>query len=112
MPRLTWPALAGLILGACSLGSSNTYPASAPVRPLTGLPATFAPVDSVTSGPATCRGRLSDPHDGALLILRSSQGGQVGDYQAPEGRYGLRAAEYVRVDCATLRPLGGVPRSR
>lgn len=116
LPSFRWPALAVLLLGACSLGSSNTYPRTAPVRALNDLPPALAPADSLppetARTSATCRGRLTDPQDGAVFVLRSSQGGQVGDYEGPPGRYGLWPDEYLRVECRSLRPLGGVPRPR
>jgi hypothetical protein len=107
------PWLASL-LAACALGSSNTYPATAPARPATDLPATFVLMDS-TTGDSTpsdrhCNSPLRDPRDDTPLILRSSQGGVVGDYEVPVGHYGVGPWEYLRVDCRTLRPLGIVPR--
>lgn len=114
--RLSWSTLTAVMLGACSVGSRNTYPLTAPVRALSDLPATLIPADSVAPGQvpptAGCRGRLTDPRDGSVLVLRSSQAGEVGDYEPPPGGYGLRPDEYLRVDCRTLRPLGAIPKPR
>ena len=56
-----------------------------------------------------CRNPLLDPRDATLLILVRSAEGQ-GDYEAPPPRYGLRERELLRVECATGRALGIVPR--
>ena len=107
------PCLLALVAG-CAIGSRNTYPATAPARPVTDPPVEFVLEDSTAGVPGTsaagCRGRLRDPRNETRLILRSSQGGAVGDYEVPPGRYGVGASEYLRVDCRTLRPIGAVPR--
>lgn len=106
-------SLLASLMGACALGSSNTYPETAPVRTATDLPPAFVLPDSSPRAPAAsanCVGRLRDPRDDTQLALRSSQRGVVGDYEVPAGRYGVGPKEYLRVDCRTLRPLGVVPR--
>lgn len=114
--RLPFPTYfllsASVLVGACAIGSSNTYPAHGAVRPLMDLPEAFVPADSTAAagaGQSGCLVRLSDPRDRSLLILRNSQGRAIGDYESQPGRYGLRDKEYLRVDCRTLRPLGAVP---
>lgn len=107
-------SLLASLMGACALGSSNTYPDTAPVRTATDLPPAFVLTDSTPRAPAAsaayCVARLRDPRDDTQLALRSSQRGVVGDYEVPAGRYGVGPKEYLRVDCRTLRPLGVVPR--
>ena len=111
--RWTISLLASL-MGGCALGSSNTYPVTAPARTATDLPPAFVFTDSTARTPAPpaayCFGRLRDPRDNTQLVLRSAQGGVVGDYEVPTGRYGVGTKEYLRVDCRTLRALGVVPR--
>jgi hypothetical protein len=112
-PSRWFVSLLASLLGGCGLGSSNTYPDTAPVRTATDLPPAFALTDSTARAPAPaafCVGRLRDPRDDTQLVLRSSQGGVVGDYEVPVGRYGVGTNEYLRVDCRTLRALGAVPR--
>lgn len=38
-------------------------------------------------------------------MVRSGEGG-IGDYQVPQGRYGVGAREVLRLDCNTGRVLG------
>jgi hypothetical protein len=101
----------------------------------TDLPAAFVPIEwapEPTPSPTPssregCATRLRDERDGTILLLRRSenrrettqQGGAtvthyraVGDYEVlTPGRYGLSAAQWLRVDCTTWRPVGPVPRS-
>lgn len=56
-----------------------------------------------------CQNPAVDPADGMRLALLRSQGGR-GDYEVPEGRYGARPDEVLRISCATGRPIGFVPR--
>lgn len=58
---------------------------------------------------AACRTPLQDPNDGTRLTLDRSSAGQ-GDYVVPEGRYGVRPGELLRVECATGKALGIVRR--
>lgn len=112
-PRTILPWIAPFF-AACAIGSSNTYPETAPARAAVDLPPEFAQKDSVPAAsaaePGSCPSPLLDPRDGTRLLLRSSQGGRVGDYEVPGERYGVRPNEYLRVDCRTRRPLGAVPR--
>ena len=114
--RLCSPAILALVGTASSVGTANTYPATATVRTLQDMPPSLVLVDTIplprratTSG---CPGRLIDPTSREVFPLRSSQGGQVGDYEVESSRYGLHSDEYLRVDCRTLEPLGAVPKPR
>lgn len=105
-------AIAG---GGCALGGVSTYPEDAPAREAVDVPERFVtedtPEDWVASdtlpGPG-CRSPLIDPRDGTRLRMVSSQR-RVGDYAAPEGRYGVEPGELLRVECNTGRVLGIVP---
>jgi hypothetical protein len=56
-----------------------------------------------------CRNPMVDPRDGtALTLVRSDKG--MGDYEVPEGRYGVGAKQLLRLDCATGRVVGIVKR--
>jgi hypothetical protein len=56
-------------------------------------------------GDGTCRSPLVDPRNGLHLTLERSSAGQ-GDYSVEAGRYGVRAGERVRIECATGRAVG------
>jgi hypothetical protein len=106
---------AALLLAGCAIGASSTYPADAsPVRAAADPPDRFVAVspnsDSVTSAPG-CHGPLRDPRDGTVIRLVASQGGRVGDYSVPPGRYGVREGELLRIQCPSGKPLGVVPGS-
>jgi len=93
-----------LLLAGCG---STRYPSDMEMRPASGTPDLFRfelPLD-----PELCRSPAIDPRDGARFILYRAQGGR-GDYEVPEGRYGARADEVLRISCATGRAIGFVPR--
>lgn len=56
-----------------------------------------------------CWSPVTDARDGTRLVLVRSRAGR-GDYAVPEGRYGVREGELPRLECATGRVLGIVPR--
>ena len=104
---------------ACA-SSSNPSPANAPSRSATDVPERFL-VGTISPGGTLsepqpnsgCRNPMVDPRDGTRLTLVQSQPGggtQIGDYAVPEGRYGARAGEVLRIDCGTGRVIGLVLR--
>ncbi len=56
-----------------------------------------------------CRNPMVDPRDGTRLTLVRSEGGR-GDYQVPEGQYGVDRRHLLRLDCASGRAVGIVRR--
>jgi hypothetical protein len=57
----------------------------------------------------TCLSPVRDPRTGAeLRFVRSAPG--LGDYAVPEGAYGARRAELLRIDCRTWQAVGLVAR--
>lgn len=106
-------AVALVALGGCATGGQTVRT----VRPdaLRDVPPAFlvgtpdgGPLTAPTPDPA-CRNPMVDPRDGTRLVLDRSADGQ-GDYRVPEGRYGVPAGGWLRLDCTTGRPLGVVGR--
>ncbi len=109
-----------LATAGCASFGGSTYPVTSPTRPATDTPDRFM-VGTLTPGGALsepqagggCRNPMVDPRNATQLTLvqsQSSDRGGVGDYSVPDGRYGARSGELLRIDCATGRALGFVPR--
>lgn len=95
-----------LTLAACA----STPGASARLQPGTDLPVQFqvADADGSLRAPRAgegCRNPVIDPRSQVRLVLQQSRDGW-GDYQLPEGAYEARAGQWLRVNCATGKPLG------
>jgi hypothetical protein len=109
--RRFFPALV-LTLTACTA----RHPAPPPRAPqdaphhflLVVLDASGTETTAEPLGTPACRSPLQDP-DGTRLTLERSAPGQ-GDYLVEGGRYGVREGELLRVECATGKPVGIVPR--
>jgi len=56
-----------------------------------------------------CANPLIDPRDGTELRLKRSIMGK-GDYDVPDGKYGVGPNELLRVDCSSGQPLKIVKR--
>lgn len=95
---------------ACASGVRTGAPS---LHPAVDAPEQFLVVDGADVRPARanegCRNPMTDPRDGTRLELVRSADGQ-GDYVVPGGRYGVDARSVLRLECATGRPLGVVPR--
>lgn len=99
------------LLGCASTGNWQLLP----TRPATDVPDRFEPIDRalrLTPGDTLagrgCLSPLIDPRDGATIrFVRSAD---VGDYEAPSGRYGVGPEELLRIECNTGRVLGVVGR--
>ncbi len=103
------------IASGCASGSKSQAPPSATPAGLVQVPDHFlvGEIDSAaTREPKPgegCRNPMVDPHDGTkLTLVRSSNG--MGDYEVPEGRYGVGKGQLLRLDCANGRPMGMVKR--
>jgi len=112
--RLQALAAAALVLtGACTAHRPPSPPRAAVNAPdhflVVVLDASGTETTSEPLGNAACRTPLQDPDDGTRLTLDRSAAGQ-GDYVVPESRYGVRTGELLRVDCASGKPVGIVPR--
>jgi hypothetical protein len=96
-----------VLAGACVSAGGGNFPTDAVARPATGTPAAFT--FTVPHSPNSCRSPALNPQDGTRLVLARSVG-ERGDYEVPAGQYGVSAREYLRLDCATGRVIGVVPR--
>ena len=97
------------LLTACaSLGGHAQGLAAPPLRPAQDAPEAFV-TESGQPPASGCRSPLVDPRDETRIRLLRSDAGR-GDYLVPDGRYGVRPDEALRVDCPTGRVVGVVPR--
>lgn len=123
---VTAAACLGLLLGSSGCAGRRG------ARQAADLPTTFEVVEWAGGGQPgsgsaeSCPVRLRDARDGTTLLLRRSENHSertqegnttvtryraVGDYEVlTPGRYGLSAAQWLRVDCVTRRPVGPVPQ--
>lgn len=86
-------------------GSGTTRSDNGILRIADEAPTGFTAAQSLETGEDHCKSPLVDTSDGTeLILIRSTQG--LGDYQVPEGKYGLEADELLRIDCNTGEVLG------
>ena len=101
-----------LVIAACAhAGATSGFPEGAPTRPAADVPDRFVPpAAGETGAPAgTCQSPVRDPRTGTeLRFVRSVPG--LGDYAVPEGAYGARTGELLRIDCRSWRAVGLVAR--
>lgn len=104
-------ALTMVAAAACAHRTATSgFPHAAPTRPATDAPERFAPpAAGAGAADGACRSPVRDPRSGAeLRFVRSTPG--LGDYAVPQGAYGARAGELLRIDCRTWRAVGLVAR--
>lgn len=53
----------------------------------------------------SCHSPMIDPGDSTKIILYRSFDGR-GDYEVPDGKYGVQKGQILRLDCATGRVVG------
>ena len=102
-----------LSLLACS---KSSFPPDSVARPVSGtVPARFLfdatgfETDTVIDKPQ-CRTPLMDPNDGTRIVLSRTVDDARGDYEVPEGRYGVGTNDLLRINCKTGGVIGIVPR--
>ncbi|HWA17170.1 MAG TPA: hypothetical protein VG817_12095 [Gemmatimonadales bacterium] len=105
-------AVLGLVTGCFS----NNIPSGYRGRTAENAPPRFetssnvariAPADTLPG--SGCLSPLHDPRDGTKLILYRSYEG-IGDYEVPDGKYGVGRRELLRIDCNTGEVRGIVGR--
>jgi hypothetical protein len=108
---ITWLSLGVGCLAFIGCSSTKSDPPK--VRQPSNCPERFLPADPslATSGSAagSCVSPLIDPRDGTLIRLVRSAAGR-GDYEVTQRNYGVGSNELLRIDCATGKALGIVPR--
>ncbi|HEX6134457.1 MAG TPA: hypothetical protein VFZ24_10850 [Longimicrobiales bacterium] len=95
------------ITAACAYGSTPSWTAAV-LRPAQDAPVQFVTEDGTVPENA-CRSPLVDPRDQTRIrLVRSADvgGTQRGDYEVPEGRYGVGPDELLRIDCRSGQALG------
>ena len=108
--------VAATLASACSslpdvkkyLPGGKKLPPDSTARAATDVPELFQSPAGLDPG-GTCRDPMHDPRDGrAVQLVRSAAG--RGDYEVPEGRYGVAKGELLRIDCRSGHPIGIVER--
>ena len=110
--NLIWIVAVMFLTAGCA-GNSSSWHDDASARPGTDLPDHFLiATQTGTSEPnpdGACHTPMVDPRDGtSLSLIRSAEG--RGDYEVPEGRYGVAKNQLLRLECATGRVVGIVKR--
>ena len=106
--------LAGMLISGCA-ASYSSFPGDRTAQPARDVPEVFVVDASIaraanSAADETCNSPMIDPRDQTRLRLVRSTGGR-GDYEVPLGRYGVKAGEFLRLDCKTGRVLGVVKGS-
>lgn len=100
--------LLSLMAAACA--STSTFPINAgALRAAQDLPVHFVTDDGEAGVENGRRSPLVDPRDQTRIrLLRSIAVGSShqGDYEVPEGRYGVGRGEALRIECSTGQALG------
>lgn len=103
----------------CALSVSGADPRTPLLRDAVDAPPRFEVIDPGLRVPPAdtivgqgCRSPLVDPRDQTRLRMVRAGADGVGDYEVPEGRYGVSAGEVLRVECNTGEVLGIARRQR
>ncbi len=92
---------------SCVTGAGSSF--DGPVlRAATDTPEAFT-FSTTPSAPEACTSPAVDPRDGTAIRFVRAAGG-IGDFQVPDGHYGVRSGELLRIRCATGEPIDVVPR--
>jgi len=99
-----------LLAVACASDGATSQPvATLPARDVPPLFERGTGTPGVRAAAGSCWNPMVDPRDGTTLrLVRSANG--AGDYEPPAGRYGVAADQLLRLDCASGKTIGIVPR--
>lgn len=75
------------------------------LREAEDTPELFFPSDGLTLDQNSCKNPMIDFRDGTQITLASAFNG-IGNYHVPEGKYGVRKGELLRLDCSNGKVLG------
>lgn len=93
----------------CSCGSGRNDFSGEILRQGEDLPVNFHPPEGFAFEENSCKSPLIDPRDGTqIMMIRST--GSMGEYDPPEGKYGLKRNELLRINCQTGEVYGVVRR--
>ncbi|GAB2769416.1 hypothetical protein [Salinimicrobium soli] len=97
-----------LLLLAC--GSSHTsFKESDVLRQAQDVPTQFEAPTGMSFNDDSCLSPLMDPRTGnKISIVRSTK--SLGDYEVPQGLYGVNRGELLRVNCSTGEVVGIVKK--
>ena len=98
-----------LLFLLCSCGSGRNDFSGEILRQGEDLPAVFDPPEGFSFGANSCKSPLVDPRDGTQIIMIRSTG-TMGEYDPPDGKYGLKRNELLRINCQTGEIYGVVRR--
>lgn len=101
-----------LLLAGCA--GMRAQQSDALLRQADDTPTRFTTSDGVLPEDA-CRTTMIDPRDQTQVrLMRSVQYGMSfrGDFEVPDGRYGVQRGELLRIDCATGEVIGIVRAER
>lgn len=79
------------------------------IRQAQNTPDAFIAPQGMVVEAKTCKSPMIDPRTGLEINLIRSQGG-VGDYKVPDGQYGLKNKELLRLYCETGKIAGVVKK--
>lgn len=104
--RLWITLLAALpLMSACAaFGHRSDDLGGPPLRDAVDVPAAFV-TESGTNPTTGCRSPLVDPRDDTTIRMIRS-GADRGDYEVPDGRYGVGPGEVLRIHCPTGVAIG------
>ncbi len=80
------------------------------IRQPIDAPSNFTLANGMDFEENTCNSPMLDPEDGTELIMVRSWGNGIGDYEVPDGKYGLGKREFLRVNCETGELIGVVKK--
>lgn len=84
-------------------------PENAILREAVNTPDLFLPEEGEELDNKSCKNPMIDPRDNSKIVLATSTAG-TGDYEVPEGKYGVRKGELLRLDCTNGKVLGIVKK--
>lgn len=101
-----------LLLGSIFAGSvagcgitRSTGDSRVIIRPAEDTPTAFSPPAGVALDGNSCKSPMTDKRDGTQIIMVTSGSG-AGNYRVPEGKYGVKSGELLRLNCRTGEALG------